>query len=142
MAPSRIPREIQQRIRAEARNQCGYCQSQQAYIPAPLEIEHIIPTAKDGSDDEDNLWLACRLCNSYKGTQTHTHDPVTGRRVRLFNPRKQSWQRHFRWNDDGTHVIGRTQVGRGTVLALQLNDPIAVEVRRNWVKVGWHPPRE
>ncbi|WP_260441293.1 HNH endonuclease [Microcystis sp. M31BS1] len=35
-----------------------------------LEIEHIIPKAKGGSDDEYNLWLACRLCNGYKGRQT------------------------------------------------------------------------
>ncbi|WP_416675394.1 HNH endonuclease [Egbenema bharatensis] len=36
-----------------------------------LEIEYIIPKAVGGSDDEENLWLACRLWNSYKGVQTH-----------------------------------------------------------------------
>ncbi|MEP0790007.1 MULTISPECIES: HNH endonuclease [Cyanophyceae] len=102
---------------------------------------HLIPTAKGGTDDEDNLWLACRLCNSYKGTQTHGRDPVTGRRIRLFNPRHQKWSRHFTWSEDSAQIIGKTICGRATVIALQLNNIIAVMVRREWVAVGWHPPK-
>jgi 5-methylcytosine-specific restriction endonuclease McrA len=49
----------------------------QKYVLGVLEIEHIIPKATGGSDDEDNLWLACCLCNSYKGIQTQAKDPVT-----------------------------------------------------------------
>jgi hypothetical protein len=41
---------------------------------------------------------------------------------------------------DGTRIIGRTPVGRATVEALRLNNEVAVEVRRNWVLAGWHPP--
>ena len=33
---------------------------------AHLEIEHIIPLAKGGTDDESNLWLACPICNGHK----------------------------------------------------------------------------
>jgi hypothetical protein len=29
-----------------------------------------------------------------------------------------------------------------TVEALHLNNDLAVEVRRNWVLAGWHPPEE
>lgn len=67
-------------------------------------------------------------------------DPLRGRRVRLFNPRRQRWSRHFRWSEEGTHIIGRTSCGRATVIALQLNHVIAVMVRREWVAAGWHPP--
>lgn len=105
-----------------------------------LEIEHIIPVAKGGSDDASNLWLACRLCNGHKATQTRAWDAVTRRRVALFNPRRQRWSRRFSWSDDGTRVIGRTACGRATVTALRLNDVIAVMVRREWVAAGWHPP--
>jgi hypothetical protein len=105
-----------------------------------LELDHIIPIAKGGTDAEDNLWLACRLCNGFKGTQTHARDPGTSRWVRLFNPRRQRWARHFLWSDDGTRIIGRTVCGRATVVALQLNHVIAVMVRREWVAAGWHPP--
>jgi hypothetical protein len=82
------------------------------------------------------------MCNGFKGAQTHGRDPLSGRRVRLFNPRRQRWSRHFAWSDDGIRIIGRTACGRATVLALQLNNPIAVLVRREWVGAGWHPPRD
>jgi hypothetical protein len=105
-----------------------------------LEIEHIIPKARGGSDDETNLWLACRMCNSFKGAQVRGRDPLSGRRMRLFHPRRQRWRRHFSWSEDGTRIIGRTACGRATVIALQLNHVIAVMVRREWVAAGWHPP--
>jgi hypothetical protein len=105
-----------------------------------LEIEHIIPRAHGGSDNESNLWLSCSLCNRYKGSQVMGIDPVTRVPVGLFNPRAQIWREHFRWNPEGTHIVGVTPVGRATVEALRLNNEVAVEVRRNWVVAGWHPP--
>jgi hypothetical protein len=104
-----------------------------------LEIDHIIPKARGGSDDETNLWSACRMCNSFKGTPMTARDPLSRRRVRLFNPRRQRWSRHFRWSEDGTYIIGRTSRGRATVIALQLNHIIAVMVNRSgWLLVGIH----
>jgi len=70
------------------------------------------------------------------------YDPLSGRRVRLFNPRRQQWKRHFRWSEDGTLIIGQTACGRATVIALNLNNLVAVTVRRNWVAAGWHPPAD
>lgn len=137
---SQIPEEVRIRVRAQANHQCGYCRSHQRYILGVLEIEHLIPKAAGGSDEEENLWLACRLCNSYKGTQTYAKDPVTNRNVKLFNPRQQKWSRHFAWTVNGTHISGLTATGRATVLALQLNNPYAVTVRQAWVSAGWHPP--
>ena len=137
-----IPQAVQRRVRAQSRNRCGYCLSSQKYILGILEIEHIDPEALGGTDDEENLWLACRLCNGYKGVQTHGRDPITGRRVRLFNPRYQRWGRHFKWSADGTRIIGLTVCGRATVVAYQLNNLLAVNVRREWVKARWHPPED
>ena len=105
-----------------------------------LEIEHITPRSKGGTDEENNLWLACHSCNLYKGDQTHGRDPLTGRRVRIFNPRQQKWKLHFRWSENGDLIIGQTTCGRATILALKLNNLIAVTVRRNWIAAGWHPP--
>jgi hypothetical protein len=131
---------LRMHVRAVAANRCGYCLTHQAYVPWTLEIDHIVPRTKGGSDDEANLWLACRSCNLFKSNQTHGTDPVTGRRVRLFNPRQQRWRRHFRWSQDGVFIIGHTATGRATVVALHLNNLVAVTVRRNWVAAGWHPP--
>jgi hypothetical protein len=111
-------------------------------LPWELEIEHLLPAARGGTDAEDNLWLSCRSCNSFKGVQTHVRDPVTNRRVRLFNPRRQKWSQHFRWSPDGIQIIGRTACGRATVIALRLNNIFAVTARREWVAAGWHPPQD
>lgn len=109
---------------------------------APLEIEHIIPLAHDGTDAETNLWLACPLCNTYKSDKMSGIDSETGQSHPLFNPRTQQWNEHFRWSEDGIRVIGLTPTGRATVNALHLNDnPYALIVRSNWVVVGWHPPQ-
>jgi HNH endonuclease len=106
-----------------------------------LEIEHIIPKASGGNDNEENLWLSCRLCNSYKGTQTRATDPIKDRSVQLFNPRTQKWSQHFTWSEDGAYIINSTPCGRATVLALQLNNIYAMTVRQAWTTVGWHPPQ-
>lgn len=140
MSSTKIPERIKARVRVSAGNRCGYCLTQQRYAMQVLEIEHIIPAAKDGADDEENLWLACRLCNNAKGVQTHGYDSQSRRWVKLFNPRNQRWHRHFLWGNDGIQVIGKTASGRATVEALRLNNEIALVVRRNWVKAGWHPP--
>ena len=107
-----------------------------------LEIEHLTPRARWGSAEEDNLWLACRLCNSFKADQVSGHDPETHQDVPLFNPRKHRWSAHFWWINDGLKIQGRTPCGRATVSALHLNNMIAVTVRRYWIQAGWHPPQD
>ncbi|NCO41262.1 MAG: HNH endonuclease [Armatimonadetes bacterium CG_4_10_14_3_um_filter_66_18] len=140
MSGSRAPREARARVRAAAAGRCGYCLARQEHLPWPLELEHLVPRAKGGTDREENLWLACHSCNLHKSDQTHGMDPLTGRRVRLFNPRRQRWPRHFRWSAEGAHIVGRTACGRATVVALSLNNLTALTVRRNWIRAGWHPP--
>ena len=141
MTRSKLTEALRAKIRAEAGDRCGYCLTRQAYLPWTLEIEHIIPIAKGGTDDENNLWLACHTCNLHKSDQTHGRDPLSGRRVRLFNPRQQRWGGHFQWSDDGALILGRTACGRATVVALNLNNLVSVTVRRNWISAGWHPPQ-
>ncbi len=136
-----IPVEVERRVRIAARNRCGYCLSPQHLVMARLELEHIIPISKGGSNDESNLWLACPLCNGYKSDKTTAVDPETGETVKLFNPRTQDWFEHFRWTEDGLRVVGRTPTGRATVAALHLSDDAdALVVRSYWVLAGWHPP--
>lgn len=45
--------------------ECAYCGAKNA----PLQIEHITPKAKGGSNRISNLTLACTDCNQRKGTQ-------------------------------------------------------------------------
>lgn len=139
---SRIPLKMQNKIRIQAQNRCGYCLLPQNLNPTLLEIEHIIATANGGTDDEENLWLACRECNSHKSTKEKGFDKKSKRRVKLFNPRKQNWKRHFKFNLEKTKIIGKTACGRGTVEALKLNNETLVAVRKLWVKFNLFPPKD
>ena len=135
-----VSKALKARIAEQAGNRCGYCLSEQKYVYAPLEIEHIVPKGRGGKTIEENLWLACPMCNRFKGHQIYGIDPKTNRRVRLFNPRSQKWKRHFKFSETGEEIIGRTITGRATVVALQLNNRIAIAARRDWIRVGWFPP--
>jgi hypothetical protein len=139
---SSLPEQTRQRVRQKANNRCEYCLSHQDYVMGRLQIDHIKPTVQGGSDSEDNLCLACELCNQYKWTQTEGIDPQTGETVILFNPRQQNWSEHVAWDLDGVTILGQSACGRATVEALRLNNALATTVRRNWARAGWHPPKE
>jgi hypothetical protein len=107
-------------VRRRASFRCEYCGLHQEQSPlAALHIEHILPRKHGGGDDLDNLALACVDCNLHKGTNLAGHDPQTGLLTELFHPRRQSWAEHFEWQ--GTMIVGKTAVGRTTVVVLQLN---------------------
>lgn len=132
---------VRERIAETFKHRCCYCQMPAKYIYAPMQIDHIIPVALGGTDDETNLCYACPRCNSFKGVQVSAIDPDSEETGQLFNPRQQNWSEHFRWSDDGTTIIGQSGCGRATVLALQMNIAVAVEFRRILVSAGWHPPK-
>jgi hypothetical protein len=107
-----------------------------------MEFDHLIPQAAGGTTLEENLWLACRRCNAFKGSQTHAHDSQNAEWVALFNPRQQVWIDHFAWGEDGTEIIRKIPCGRVTVAALKMNNAAIVVARRSWVSVGWWPPND
>jgi hypothetical protein len=47
-------------------------------------------------------------------------------------------RRHFRW--DGPYLIGRTAIGRTTILVLAMNDPDVIQVRRSLIEEGLFQP--
>jgi hypothetical protein len=110
-----------------ANSRCEYCQLSQNNSPLPHAIDHIIARQHHGPTEAENLALACFFCNSYKGPNIAGLNPHTGRRVRLFHPRKDRWSRHFTWQ--GPTLLGRTTSGRVTIALLEINRPEAVELR-------------
>lgn len=72
---SKIPEKVRQRVRQRAGNRCEYCQCHQDIVMGFLQIDHVIPAAIGGSDHDDNLCLACELCNQYKWKKTDELDP-------------------------------------------------------------------
>jgi hypothetical protein len=120
-------------IAARAEHCCEYCG------PAPFSVEHIIPRTKGGTDEPDNLCLACQGCNGHKLAAVSATDPITGATERLFHPRLDRWQDHILWSDDATEIVARTAVGRATVGRLQMNRPSLVRYRRALRSAGVHP---
>lgn len=142
MSSTSIPADLRRRVSIEARQRCGYCQTQELVIGSPLEIDHLVPESLGGLTVLDNLWLACSPCNDHKSNRLLLVDPISGDRVPIFNPRQHSWREHFAWSLDSTRIDGLTPVGRATVAALRLNRPSLVLARGLWVAAGWHPPAE
>jgi hypothetical protein len=139
---SEISKELDTKIRAQAKNRCGYCLVPQKLISYKLEIEHLFPKGKGGGNEEENLWLACRQCNLSKGTKTHGFDTLTFKREKIYNLREQVWSEHFAWSKDKTVIIGKTPCGRATVSALQLNSELQRTAREFWKLTGIFPPTD
>jgi hypothetical protein len=138
----RVSRRLRQQVAQRAGYCCGYCRTPERITGHRMTLAHIIPEAQGGQTVIENLWLACVACNEFKGARIQARDPVTGRRVRLFNPCKQIWREHFRWSTDGMEIFGRTLCGRATVAALRLNREEIVGARWLWVQAGWWPPED
>ena len=116
------------RVRERAGHRCEYCQLRQEDSPlAALHIEHIIPQVHGGSDDPDNLALACVDCNLHKGPNLTGLDPETNLVTSLFHPRRQRWDEHFEWR--GIHLAGRSAVGRTTIRVLGMNSEDQLALR-------------
>ena len=63
-----------------------------------------------------------------QGPNLSGNDPESGEMQRLFHPRDDSWNTHFRWR--GAVLAGKTPVGRTTITVLNINRPDAVMLRR------------
>ncbi len=124
---------------SRAAHRCEYCRIHQEDEPFyRLHVEHIVAKQHGGTDDPDNLALACHHDNDHKGPNLSGIDPETGKVVRLFHPRRQRWNRHFHF--EGPAIVGRTQCGRATVAVLALNAPDRVELRAELIAGGLFPP--
>jgi HNH endonuclease len=140
-----IPKALYETVRQRAQCRCEYCHYPELLSSAPLSIDHIQPQSLAGSDDVDNLALACRRCNERRYNFTLGLDPESNLEVPLFNPRHQEWSDHFMWSADGLRVVGKTSTGRATCNRLDLNDErrqgsFIQNARQQWIAGGLHPP--
>ncbi len=58
--------EVREYLLEKFNRRCAYCGKSNV----PLEIEHIVPRSRGGSDRVSNLTIACHECNQAKGNQT------------------------------------------------------------------------
>src|SRR5438105_9674524 len=121
-----MERDLRQTVRERARRRCEYCQLPDIAAPAAaFHVEHVFAKQHGGTDDLENRCWSCHRCNLHKGPNLSGRDPLTKHVVRLFDPRRQSWKRHFEWF--GAVLVGRTKRGRATIAVLDINDPERVE---------------
>jgi hypothetical protein len=126
-------------VRSRAGQRCEYCRFHERDEPLyPFHIEHIVSKKHHGSDDPGNLAWSCHECNLAKSSNLSGRDLVTGRVVLLFNPRRQRWKHHFRW--EGARLIGLTACGRATIDVLNINEPERIDLRELLVVAGLFPP--
>jgi len=138
--PTRDELDLRNSVREQARDRCEYCQirqDQDAYYE--FHLEHITARQHGGRTEETNLAWSCHHCNLHKGPNLTGIDPRTNEITPLFNPRRDRWEKHFRW--DGPILVGRTATGRTTIAVLQINNDDRVELRQVLIDQGLFPPK-
>lgn len=126
-----------ERIRTRAGNRCEYCGVPETDSGLRFHIEHIVARQHGGSDEDDNLALACPDCNWHKGTNLTGIDPDSGEVTLLFHPRRHVWLEHFR--NEPPRILGFTKSGRTTVWLLDMNSPIRLQHRKWLTSLGEWP---
>lgn len=112
-----------------AGNACEYCRLPQSAQPfVSFHVDHVVATQHRPDDGLDNLCLSGQSCNLHKGTNLTTIDLVSGKIVRVFDPRNETWNDHFQIAD--FIIVGKTDVGRAAARLLAMNKPSRVELRQ------------
>lgn len=62
-----LPKRLRMKIWGRGQGRCVYCET--LLCLKTFTVDHIRPIADGGSNDEDNLTVACRSCNSSKGAR-------------------------------------------------------------------------
>lgn len=82
-------------VRAEGR--CEYCNTEMIHDRIAwdaVQFDHIIPKSKGGSDDEENLALACKVCNNAKmtflPTGSNREERIASAQTHIQNRRKHA----------------------------------------------------
>lgn len=114
-----IPSSLRQIVIERAHGRCEYCLLSEKESYWPHEIDHIYATKHGGETVQINLCLSCVDCNRYKGSDLCSLDPVSGEIARLFHPRRDRWEDHFRL--EGARIVPLTAIGRVTERLLQFN---------------------
>lgn len=132
--PTDISVELRQLVAERASHRCEYCLLPEKASLHKHEPDHIVPRQHGGESKDDNLALSCWRCNRYKGPNIGSYDPETGELTPFFNPRKQSWLDHFKF--EGAEIQPLTAVARVTLKILCINDESRVREREQLQKAG------
>lgn len=119
---------------------CEYCLIHQEDACFSFHVDHIISRKQRGATTSANLALSCLRCNVAKGTDPGAFIGRPPRLVRLFHPRQDRWDEHFRLS--AARIVPITEEGQATVRLLDLNAPDRLLLRRTLIKAGRYPSIE
>jgi HNH endonuclease len=134
MSKTYISASLRRMISEQARGCCEYCLQPEFFAFSPHEIDHVIAEKHEGETTEENLALACKLCNTFKGSDIASIDPFTNDITPLYHPRRDRWSEHFQINE--FEFIPLTSKARTTIRLLQLNRSDRSEERRVWMSLS------
>jgi hypothetical protein len=77
MSKTYISAKLRRQVIENARNCCEYCLQPELFSFSPHEIDHAISEKHGGKTLFINLALACKRCNTYKGSDIASIDPET-----------------------------------------------------------------
>jgi hypothetical protein len=114
-------------LRDEFLFRCVYCLEREMWYPdraASFSVDHIVPQSQDAAlvCVYTNLTYACTRCNS--GRQD----------TEVLNPNVSTFADHMRLGDRGL-LIGVTDEGKDLIDLLHLNEPPALDVRRQHLRI-------
>lgn len=110
------PRGLKRRLMRRQNSTCVYCAYRRRALS--MDIDHIIPVVRGGSNDESNLQVICRPCNQRKGLQTDREFRTRYARLvppgLLTPPRRRISQNEFRAETRRTSQTDSVQQFRRT----------------------------
>jgi len=122
-----------------ANGYCEYCRIHNSFSPATFHLDHFNPLSQGGSDDIENIVLACGGCNERKSNLMLVIEPISGEESNLFNPRTEDWFEHFTWSEDYTILSGITPTGIVTEKLLELNRLGCINLRKSMLALKAAP---
>lgn len=130
-----ISEALAEEILIRSGGRCEYCRISIEDTYFGSEIDHIRSLKHGGITVLNNLALACQPCNRKKGTDLGSVSIVSGDLIRFFNPRTDTWNEHFRAEQDGRIEV-LTEVGEVTVRILGCNDPERIAERKGLIELN------
>lgn len=134
---STISESLKKKVAFRADFRCEYCHLSQKVSFYTFHIDHIKSVKHGGLSVLQNLAYCCPDCNFFKGSDLGTFVDSDDLLVRFFNPRKDSWQDHFDFQNGG--VYGKTDIGVATERIFKFNDPDRLIFRRQLIALDLYP---
>ncbi len=121
----KIPEALKLMVAERALFRCEYCHLPETQSFFSFQTEHIRSIKHKGNDEITNLAYACPTCNRNKGSDLATWVGEPPKLIRFFNPRTDSWKKHFSIEPTGI-IVPKTKIAEGTIDILQINHPDAI----------------